>query len=162
MHMATPPRPRTTGCPSFRGKRLDLCQQRRSRGCCGSRADLDLVFPVIPSDIVDLKVTGNGRTDRWKEVAFAKLREQSKSLQFVFLRVFELGKAKFDPPLVQRFVQFGNGIASSDVDAGDRLGRADQPANGSWRCRHRVQNALPEELSVGEEQMSGPPEKDQP
>src|SRR6266567_7472183 len=98
----------------------------------GSRTDLDLVLPVIPSNIVDFKVTGNGRAEGWKEVAFAELRVQSKPLQLVLHRILEFGKAKFDAPRVQRLVQFGDGIAGGDVDACDGFRRDYQPTHG---CR---------------------------
>src|SRR5690242_19676714 len=67
---------------------------------------LDLVLPVVPLHIVDLKITRHGYADGRKETALPKLREQSKSFQLILYGILEFGKTQLDPARVQCFVQF--------------------------------------------------------
>src|SRR5262249_60770521 len=87
-------------------------------------------LPTLPVHIVELEIAGNGNANCRKEILFAKLCEQSKSLQLVLYRIFQLGETKLDAPLVQRLVQLRNCVACGDVHAGDRFRRNDQPTHG--------------------------------
>src|SRR5215467_14697815 len=110
-----------------------------------------LVLPIFPGHMMDFQVAGNGRANGWEKIVLAKLRKQSKSLQLVFYRIFEFGKAKLDTLGVQRLVKFRDCIAGGDVHTGDRLRRNDQPTYRRRRFRHRIQSAFLEEFGVGEE-----------
>ena len=57
--------------------------------------------------------------------------------------------------------QFGQHVGGSDVHAGDRFRRNDQPAHRRRRCGHRIQHAVMEQLGVGEEQGRIPAKQDQ-
>src|SRR4029450_3008649 len=96
-----------------------------------------------------------------KERVFADLRVQPKSLEFVLHRILELGKAQLDSRLTQGLVELLEGFGCGDIDAGDRFRRYDHPVHGSRRFRHRLQNALFEQLRVGEEQGRIPAKEDQ-
>ena len=52
-----------------------------------------------------------------------------------------------------------DGVGGGDVDAGDRLGRDDEPADGGGRARDRVEHAVVEELGVGEKERGIPAEQ---
>src|SRR5262245_57700046 len=113
---------------------------------------LRLVLAILPVHVVVVfQVTGNGCAKGWEKVTLPELRQQFKSLQLVLYRIFQLGKTELDTLRVQNFVQFGDGVAGGNVDAGDRLCRDNQPAYRRRRFRHGVQNALLEKFSVGEE-----------
>src|SRR5215813_5917962 len=110
------------------------------------------VLPVHPIHRMAFEIGADGGAGGGKERAFADLLEDSESLKLVLHRILELGEAQVDPGLVQRLVQFLEHVGCGDVHAGDRLRRNDQPARRRRRFRHSIQDALPEQLGVGEEQ----------
>jgi Sigma-54 interaction domain len=89
------------------------------------RSPLDL--PVR----VNREIAANRFLDRCKEGLLAEAREESEALQLVLHRVLHLGKAHLDTRGVKRLVELANDVARGDVDAGDGLGRYDEPADWS-------------------------------
>ena len=58
-------------------------------------------------------------------------------------------------------MQLDEGIGGSDVDAGDRFGRDDEPRDLGRSCGCCGKNAFLEKLRVGEEQRRVPPKQQQ-
>ena len=54
--------------------------------------------------MVALEVGADGSTNRRKEFVFAEFREKTKSLEFVFDRIFELSEAQLNSDVKQRLV----------------------------------------------------------
>src|SRR5215472_16204015 len=86
------------------------------------------VFPIDPIHRVCFEVTADGGTKGREEQLFTDLSEESESLELVLDRIFELCPAQFGPGILQRFMQFDQGIGCGDVHAGHRLRRNDHPA----------------------------------
>ena len=107
------------------------------------------------------EVTVHGRVNGREKMLFAEAREKPKALQLVLDRIFQFGKAQLDTRRSQCVVKFGQGVGRSDIDAGHRLRRDDQPAHRRRRRRHRVEDPLLEQLGVGEKQGRIPAEQDQ-
>ena len=124
---------------------------------CGGR----LVRPIRPIHRVALQVTVGRSPDGRKKETFADPCEQSETLELVLHGILELGEAQLDAGFAQRLVQFGEHVGGGDVHAGHRLRRDDQPAHGRRRSRDGLENALLEQLGVGEEQRRVPAEQHQ-
>src|SRR6516162_9938047 len=116
---------------------------------------------LYPVHRVALEVAADGGIYGRKEGAFAKVGKEPEALELVSYGIFELGEAQLDSALVQSLVQFGEGIGSGDIDAGDRLRGDDQPARRDGRFYRRIENTLFEQLGIGKEQGRVPAEEDQ-
>src|SRR5262245_34245598 len=112
---------------------------------------LRAILPVYPLDVMGLEVDVYRFADRREEVLLAELHEELKALQLVFDRILHLGEAQLDACRVQGVVELADDIGSGHVDAGDRLGRNHQPTHWCRGARYRVQDAIVEQLGIGEE-----------
>src|SRR5262249_2122642 len=120
------------------------------------------LFPIHPVDVMRLEVAADSRADGREEGAFADLLEQAEPLQLVLYRILEFREAQLDVRFVQGLVELFQHVGRGDVHAGDRLCRNDQPARGRRRILRRVEDALLEQLGIGEEQGRIPAEEDEP
>ena len=81
---------------------------------------------------------------------FANLIEQSEPLQFVLHRVFEFGETQPGPGLPERFVQFGQRVGRSDVNACHGLRGDNQPFDRGRSRRYSIERPVLEQFRVGE------------
>jgi hypothetical protein len=61
---------------------------------------LALIVGIDPIHAVRAKVAADGTAYRREKLSLSDQREKSKTLQFIFYRIFQFGEAQFDPGII--------------------------------------------------------------
>src|SRR5215471_18514160 len=115
-----------------------LCVANQKKRDASSRWLRRVVLPVDPLDGMRRPVGAHCLAESREESLFPETCEESETLHLVLDRILHLGETQLDVGSVESVVELIESIGRGDVNAGDRLRRDYEPADGCRRAGNGI------------------------